>query len=444
MGLGAKIKEALHGDHHDQATSDVKAPGAYPDDEPSQRHSDGKEYNAQHGDLINKKWDTTGPAGTSDRTHTGAGDTSASGHSGNLMGSSGSPRNKLHRDTDDYHPVQEAYSQPTHDHHTRDSGVGLGHQTSTKDDTPQGAYWGDLPSEGHHGHGNTDGLTDRTYRGQDHTGAGRGDHNPRFEDQAVGGGVYNSVTGAGSPDHSGSRGKHHTSGGAVHDSFTSGTQGAGIPSGNTYDQTTDHHGRGIPTSRKEHTGGGLVGAGAGAAAGYGANDYAHRGHDNAGYNPSHDSAVRDTHAPGVPHSTLLNGRIFTRLAISAQTEPAQLAAALKESPKVGDGFCLSHRNSILIFDGEVDGGGDLKDTHHEHVRAVCLALKDADMSLTISGCIFDAEEVLKAGFQLDALSRGSVMVVDLMSEDDDDSDDSGDDEDAEAYLMGGETGGVVS
>lgn len=142
---------------------------------------------------------------------------------------------------------------------------------------------------------------------------------------------------------------------------------------------------------------------------------------------------------------LLNGRFFSRLSISAQTEPAKLAAALKESPKVSDGFYLCHRNAILVFDGEVDGGGDVKDAHHEHVRAVCLALKDADMSLSIAGCVFDAEDVLKAGFQLDALSRGSVMVVDLMSDDDDDdSDDSGDDEDAEAFLLGGETGGVVS
>lgn len=151
---------------------------------------------------------------------------------------------------------------------------------------------------------------------------------------------------------------------------------------------------------------------------------------------------------------LLNGRIFSRLTISAQTEPARLAAALKASSKVSDEFYLCHRNAILVFDAaEVNGGGDVddddggdivKDTHHEHVRAVCLALKDADMSLSIAGCVFDAEDVLKAGFQLDALSRGSVMVVDLMSDDDDDSDDSGDDEDAEAFLMGGETGGVVS
>lgn len=98
-----------------------------------------------------------------------------------------------------------------------------------------------------------------------------------------------------------------------------------------------------------------------------------------------------------------------------------------------------------MFDGET-GGGDVKDAHHEHVRAVCLALRDADMSLSIAGCVFDAEDVLRAGFQLDALSRGAVMVVDLMSEDDDDDsdDDEDDDEDAEAFLLGGEIGGVVS
>lgn len=68
MGLGAKIKEALHGDHYDK---DVKAPGAYPDEEPLSGHNNGNEYVAPHSDLINKKWETTGPAETSDQTHTG-------------------------------------------------------------------------------------------------------------------------------------------------------------------------------------------------------------------------------------------------------------------------------------------------------------------------------------------------------------------------------------
>lgn len=74
MGLGAKIKEALHGDHHDQTTSDAKAPGAYPDDDlPQKKHSDGKQYVAPHGSLVDKKGDTAGVAGThaSDRKGTG-------------------------------------------------------------------------------------------------------------------------------------------------------------------------------------------------------------------------------------------------------------------------------------------------------------------------------------------------------------------------------------
>ncbi|KKY37589.1 hypothetical protein UCDDA912_g02479 [Diaporthe ampelina] len=141
---------------------------------------------------------------------------------------------------------------------------------------------------------------------------------------------------------------------------------------------------------------------------------------------------------------VLNGHIFSRLTTSSQTDPSQLAAALKASSGVSEAFCLSHGGAVLVFDAE-QPGADLKDTHHDHVRAVCLALRDADVSLSISGCVFDAVEVVKAGFQLDGLSRGAVMVVDLMHEDDDGSDsDSGGDEDAEAILMGGDCGEVVS
>ncbi|KAI3400540.1 hypothetical protein diail_2740 [Diaporthe ilicicola] len=141
--------------------------------------------------------------------------------------------------------------------------------------------------------------------------------------------------------------------------------------------------------------------------------------------------------------TVLDGRIFSRLTTSSQTEPSRLAAALRDSSGVSEAFCLSHGGAVLVFDAEQPGVVDLKDTHHDHVRAVCLALKDADISLSISGCVFDAADVLMAGFQLDGLSRGAVMVVDLMHEDDDD-DDSDEDEDAEAILMGGDSGEVVS
>ncbi len=91
-------------------------------------------------------------------------------------------------------------------------------------------------------------------------------------------------------------------------------------------------------------------------------------------------------------------------------------------PKASEGFCLSHRNAILIFDGHSEGE-QLQNAHHEHFRMVCLALKDADIGLDVSGCILDSPNVIQAGFQLDRLSRGSVLVIDLMGqEDDEDSD----------------------
>ncbi|KAJ0297812.1 hypothetical protein COL5a_011089 [Colletotrichum fioriniae] len=143
---------------------------------------------------------------------------------------------------------------------------------------------------------------------------------------------------------------------------------------------------------------------------------------------------------------LLNGSIFTRLTANAQTEPSKLKAALRDvaRPEVNDTFCFSHRNIVLIFDGKKDGD-DATDQHHEHFRLVCLALKDADISLDVAGCIFDAPEVLQAGFQLDTLSSGSILVIDLMGGDDDDDDSDEDDEAAaERLLMSGDSGATIS
>lgn len=141
--------------------------------------------------------------------------------------------------------------------------------------------------------------------------------------------------------------------------------------------------------------------------------------------------------------TLLNGRIFTKLATSNSTTPEQLAAAVEKyiRPKESrEGFCLPFRKGVLIFDsaGPETTLEQLTDAHHEHFRQVCLALKEADINLDFSACIFDAVEVLKAGFQLDSMSRGAVLVIDLMdvgdNEDDDDSDDNEDDATTEARL----------
>lgn len=86
----------------------------------------------------------------------------------------------------------------------------------------------------------------------------------------------------------------------------------------------------------------------------------------------------------------------------------------------------------LVFDA---GEEDVKDAHHEHVRAVCLALRDRDIGLDIAGCVFDASQSLQAGFQFDRLSGGAVMVIDLMSSEEDDSDGEAD---LEGLLAGGE------
>lgn len=169
--------------------------------------------------------------------------------------------------------------------------------------------------------------------------------------------------------------------------------------------------------------------------------------------------------PALPHNVLifspsnpdaakalLNGRIFTKLAATNSTTPEQLvAAAQKITPKESrEKFCLPFRKGILIFDGADPETEQEKvtDDHHEHFREVCLALKDADINLDFSACIFDADQILKAGFQLDAMSQGAVLVIDLMDggDDEDDEDDSDeDDEDDQVTaaklnaLVGGNT-----
>jgi len=122
--------------------------------------------------------------------------------------------------------------------------------------------------------------------------------------------------------------------------------------------------------------------------------------------------------------SLLNSQIFTRLAVSAQTEPTKLSEALS-SVTLSERFLLSHRNAILLFDDSGDEGlEDHKmDSHHENFRLVALALMEFDISLDVAGCVFDAPDVLQAGFQLDRLSNGAVMVIDLVNVEDEDGDD---------------------
>ncbi|KAL1593905.1 hypothetical protein SLS60_010638 [Paraconiothyrium brasiliense] len=132
---------------------------------------------------------------------------------------------------------------------------------------------------------------------------------------------------------------------------------------------------------------------------------------------------------------LLQARLFTRLSASASTTPDQLLKALKSYSRINETFYLSHGNAILIFDGGKEGV-ELKDAHHDHFRAVCLALKDADISLDVAKCVHDAEDVLQTGFQIDAMSQGSVLVIDLMHAEDEDDDDSDDEEREENEGVG--------
>lgn len=149
-------------------------------------------------------------------------------------------------------------------------------------------------------------------------------------------------------------------------------------------------------------------------------------------------------------NALLNGRIYTKLATTSRTTPEQLTSAIEKiTPReTRENFCLPFRKGVLIFDhaSPETEQEKLTDAHHEHFRQVCLALKDADINLDFSACIFDADSVLKAGFQLDAMSRGAVLVIDLMdggNDDDDDGSDDEDDEETEASLNALVSGNTV-
>ncbi|TLD10253.1 hypothetical protein PgNI_05442 [Pyricularia grisea] len=139
---------------------------------------------------------------------------------------------------------------------------------------------------------------------------------------------------------------------------------------------------------------------------------------------------------------LLQGRLFTRLTTSAGTEAARLAKALEQHAPGCQGHFLTHNNVVLIFDGG-EQVVDVEDVHHEHFRLVCLALKEANIGIDVAGCVFDSPEVAQAGFQLDKLSSGSILVIDLMAGDDND-DDSDDGADDLAGLGKGDMGATLS
>ncbi|KAI0544204.1 hypothetical protein F4679DRAFT_589759 [Xylaria curta] len=139
---------------------------------------------------------------------------------------------------------------------------------------------------------------------------------------------------------------------------------------------------------------------------------------------------------GPSSARLLRASIFTRL-VTTVPDPAKLAAALGSDCAT---FCHQYQNVVLIFDEDLD-------THHEHFRQVCLHLKDnGDLGLDYGRCIFDVGSYLHAGFQMDKLQGGAIMVVDLQDRDDDDREDDSDAEDDASLLaaLGEPVGGAVA
>lgn len=165
-----------------------------------------------------------------------------------------------------------------------------------------------------------------------------------------------------------------------------------------------------------------------------------------------DSAARPTLPPNVSifspptpavSEALLLGRIFTRLTISLNSNTHISDTLLKRSELETQQFWLVHQNVVLVFDSAENADEEeekVKDRHHEHVRSVCLALKDGDLSLSIAGCVFDAKDAVGAGFQFDRLSGGAVLVIDLMDGGDEEEEEGSDDGDEDFDLLaGGET-----
>ncbi|KAH7014266.1 uncharacterized protein B0I36DRAFT_48978 [Microdochium trichocladiopsis] len=182
---------------------------------------------------------------------------------------------------------------------------------------------------------------------------------------------------------------------------------------------------------------------------------------------------------GPGKASLLSASLFTRLATTA-SEPGKLSAALagkSTASEAAGSFWHQHQNAVLIFDGrrkhtapgqEEQGEGPadddddsdekVQDRHHEHFREICLLLKDADIGVQYGRCVFDADSSLAAGFQLDRLGSGDVMVVDLqqMEDDAEDSDagdkgqeqdsddDSDDDSDVDLAALGDVVSGSLS
>lgn len=212
---------------------------------------------------------------------------------------------------------------------------GFGTTNAAKDQASSGNYWGDM-SSGNNNNNNTTttkDLPDRSrYSQSDVEPLTARHHDPRLPDQAVGGGMYNGVTGTGSHNHQDGPSNRLSQQGAVHDPLTSGIKGAPTASKNGYDEGSLSHnssstrdgyadrslngntqglsGRGL--NGRGLNGRGLNGRGAnstsmagGAATGYGAHEIPQQNNYTYGtQSPQYSSPT--TRGGGVPKTSMLD------------------------------------------------------------------------------------------------------------------------------------------
>lgn len=400
MGLGTKIKDALAGEPHESTYEESKPPGAFPEDG-SGRHTDGRQVVPLHGSAVPGTGKTgttgmTGPtsnydeqryesgAGTGAHSHHGRGAAGATS-TGASLPESESRQHRLHKtddprafeDSREYSRANDNYMNPPREkaayepgHTHRDSGVDL-NRASNKDHP----YWGDVENGQRRHHGATEGiaagagaagagygasslggrdLPERTRHGHNSHGHGLGSKNDELHPsgEAVGGGVYNTVTGAGSPEQAGQHTGHH--GQSSHpgpESRTSGTTGGiGGPTPGYSDTRYDPKNGtrdSIPTSRDDRTAPGVVGAGAGAGAGVGAglaaSELSRRHHekDLAEYDTPPNHHGRDKHEPGMPHSSMLDPYTAKDHSRTAPNETTGLGSSTlrntKDNSRLGTG-----------------------------------------------------------------------------------------------------------
>lgn len=215
-------------------------------------------------------------------------------------------------------------------------------------------------------------LPDRSRYSQsgDETLAGR-QHDPRLADQAVGGGMYNGVTGTSSHNHQDGPSNRLSQQGAVHDPLTSSTRGAPVASNNGYDEGSlphnsssasdgysDRHLNGNSHNNSRLSGRGLNGHGlnghglngsglngrgtnptgmaGGAAAGYGAHEIPQQSHYTYG-NQAPQHSFTTTRDGGVPKTSMLDPEPVTATTAGPIQHNATHGAAGVSSPPACEG-----------------------------------------------------------------------------------------------------------